>query len=263
MPYFAHIEHAIGIGIAAVEAARFEHRDSTGIGQRVGYHDIGQGGFAIVTDVDRVIGHVARAIDHRGRTGGVAAIRAVGDIDEGLVNRDVRNREVVTDRIDLNGRAYCCVGRNDHRLIIAGGLGRSSRIHFIDEIGPIGLYPIERITTVCIGDCGLQDLVTGIQHAVFVGIFVKIHCDAADKCVSPVFNPIAVDITEFGALKHHGILRAPFLKSGISVVGAAREPKRRVKIQKCRRWILAGKRRYRNQHRQIRTAAARRKSIGE
>ena len=79
---------------------------------------------------------------------------------------------MVADWIDLNGRAHCGVARNDYCFIIAGGLGRSSRVYFVDEIGPSSLYPIELVIAVCIGDCGLQHHVTAIEEAAAVGVFV-------------------------------------------------------------------------------------------
>ena len=169
VPDFADIEHAVGIGITTVEAARLEHRNSTRSCQRVSHRHTGQRGFAVIADIDGVVRDIARAIDHRGRTGGVAAIGAVGDVDESLVDQNVRNRVMVADRIDdhdLSSRRNSCSFKQ------ASGLRAARRNDFVDLPGA-KRYAAERVITVGVGNCVAfgYDLGT-VLDAVAVGVTV-------------------------------------------------------------------------------------------
>ena len=248
MPDFAGIENVVRIGVAAVETTSLEHRNGTGIGKRVGYYDIGQGGFAIVANIDRVIGHIARAIDHRGRTGGVAAVGAVGNIDEGLVDQNVRDGVMVADRINLNRRANSRIGGHDDRLIGTGGLGRASWIHFIDEIGAVGLDAVKGVISICVSDRGLQLDIARIKHTVMVSVFEQLDSHPANKRIAAVLDPVAVDITELGTVQHNGVLSTPFFEGCIGVVIGAGKAKSGIEIEVGRRGIFAAKCRHRNKH---------------
>ena len=251
-PGFPDIEHAEVGGVADVEPVPRDHRDRSGIGQRIGDHDVGQRGLAVVEHRNGIVGDIARAVD---RGGAVQRVGAVSDVDEHLVDRDMRGRSVVADRRGDRGYAF---GHGD-RLERSGGAG-GARGNDLADVISADCDAVERIGAVGGGRGGADDEIgfACLLDSVVVDIARdQLDRNAADRAFVGVLDRVTVDIVEFRAGDLARGLEVELLEPAIGNEGPRRGAELCREIEIVGGEIRSGKVRDRNENRIIVGAAAR------